>query len=173
MSEVQILSPRPVLNAGSQAVGNRRVQVAVIGASRPSPQGYQHAHEAGRLLAARGAVVICGGLGGIMEAACRGAHDAGGVAVGIVPASRGDANEWTTAVISPGMGYGRNWAIVHSVDGVLAIEGQLGTLSELCLAAQLKLPIAGLTTWDMPELPIHHCASPEEAVCWLLDVISG
>jgi len=154
-------------------MGARRIQIAVVGASRPSTQGYQHAYDAGRLLAEHGAVVICGGLGGIMEAACHGAHDAGGMAIGIVPGAREDANQWTTAIICPGMGYGRNWAVVNSADGVLAVEGQLGTLSELCLAAQLGLPIAGLSTWDIGELPIHRCASPDEAVSWLMDVTSG
>ncbi|MBN1424791.1 TIGR00725 family protein [Candidatus Fermentibacteria bacterium] len=154
-------------------MGSRRVQIAVVGSSRPSPRGNELAYECGRLLAQRGAVVICGGLGGVMEAACQGAHDAGGLAVGIVPGSRSDANKWAHAVISPGMGYGRNWAIVHSSDGVLAVEGQIGTLSELCLAAQLSLPIAGLATWNLTELPVRHAATPEEAVAWLMDAIDG
>ncbi|MCU0611093.1 MAG: TIGR00725 family protein [Candidatus Eisenbacteria bacterium] len=154
-------------------MGARRIQIAVIGASRPTPRGYQLAYEAGQLLASRGTVVLCGGLGGVMEAACRGAHEAGGLAIGIVPGDRGDANPWADAVISPGMGYGRNWAIVSSADGVLAVEGQLGTLSELCLAAQLGLPLAGLSTWSMSELPIHHSETPEAAVSWLMGVLNG
>ncbi len=149
----------------------RPPHIAVVGASQPSSQGYALAYETGLLLAQRGAVVLCGGLGGVMEAACRGARAGGGVAVGIVPRDRREANPWCGVVIAPGMGFGRNWALVHSADGVIAVEGQLGTLSELCLAAQLGVPLAGLRTWNLPELPIRHCTSPEEAVSWLWGVL--
>ena len=149
------------------------VQIAVVGSSEPSINGYRLAYEAGKLLAEAGVVVLCGGLGGIMEAASRGVAEAGGIAVGIVPGSRHDCNKWIKVSISPGMGIGRNYTLVNSADGVLAVEGRLGTLSELCFAMQLGLPIAGLSTWEFDELEINNCSTAEDAVSWLLGVIGG
>jgi len=103
-----------------------------------------------------------------MEAASRGAVEAGGLAIGIVPGARSDCNKWINAVISPGMGIGRNFTLVNSADGVLAVEGCLGTLSELCFAVQLGLPVAGLSTWELGELKIHNCPTAHDAVSWLL-----
>jgi uncharacterized protein (TIGR00725 family) len=108
-----------------------------------------------------------------MEAASRGATDAGGLAVGIVPGHRGDANEWLSAVVSPGMGLARNYVLINSADGVIAVEGQTGTLSELCFASQLGVPIAGLETWRFPELNVCHHQDAQHAVSWLLEIIDG
>jgi uncharacterized protein (TIGR00725 family) len=107
-----------------------------------------------------------------MEAASRGATEAGGLAVGIVPGERHDANEWLSAVVSPGMGLARNYILVNSADGVVAVEGQTGTLSELCFATQLGLPVAGIDTWHLPALKIQHHPDAQCAVSWLLDSIA-
>jgi uncharacterized protein (TIGR00725 family) len=152
---------------------SRRIQVAVIGSASPSEQGYQTAYDVGQLLARAKVTVLCGGLGGVMEAASRGAADAGGIAVGIVPGERRCANEWLTAVVSPGMGLARNYVLVNSADGVIAVEGQTGTLSELCHASQLGLPVAGVCTWRLPQLDVHHHEDAQAAVSWLLEKISA
>ncbi len=148
---------------------NVKAQIAVIGSARPSKEGYELAMEAGRLLGREGVVVLCGGLGGIMEAVSRGVHEEGGLVIGIVPGARHDGNPWLSARISPGMGLARNYILVNSADGVLAVEGGLGTLSELSFARQLGLPIAGLNSWDLPELDLFRSTRPTEAVAWLLE----
>ena len=154
-------------------LSNRRIQVAVIGSANPSEHGYQTAYDVGKLLAREGVVILCGGLGGVMEAVSRGASDEGGLVVGIVPRSREDANEWLSAVVSPGMGLARNYVLVNSADGVIAVEGHTGTLSELCFASQLGLPVAGLGTWRLPALNIHHHDDAQHAVSWLLEMVNA
>lgn len=153
------------------ALPRRKIQVAVIGSAAPSEHGYQMAYNVGRLLAGADAIVVCGGLGGVMEAASRGAADAGGMAIGVVPGDRHDANKWLSAVVSPGMGFARNYILINSADGVIAVEGKTGTLSELCYAAQLGLPVAGIDTWRLPQLNIHHHEDAQQAVSWLLEII--
>jgi len=146
-----------------------RKQIAIIGSACPSREGYRSAREAGRLLGTRDVVILCGGLGGIMEATSRGVHESGGLTVGIVPGDRSDANKWLDVVISPGMGLSRNYVLIRSADAVLAIEGGVGTLSELSFAVQLEIPIVGFRTWDLPELPLHMTKSVPEAVQSVLE----
>jgi uncharacterized protein (TIGR00725 family) len=161
------------LSTKVSALPRRRIQVAVIGSATPSEQAYQTAYDVGRLLAEAEVIVVCGGLGGVMEAASRGATDAGGIAIGVVPGDRGDANEWLSAVVSPGMGLARNYILINSADGVIAVEGQTGTLSELCYASQRGLPVAGVGTWRLSQLNIHHHEDAQQAVSWLLEMIDG
>jgi uncharacterized protein (TIGR00725 family) len=108
------------------------------------------AEEVGRLLAEAGAVIVCGGLGGSMEAAARGAVAAGGTVLGILPGlDRSAANPYLTLSIPTGMGEMRNTLIVRSADALIAIAGEFGTLSELAFALKTGVPVVGLDTWEL------------------------
>jgi len=127
-----------------------KVLVSVIGASKCSAKEARLAETVGRELARRGAVLICGGLTGVMEAACRGARAEGGLTVGILPGnSRNDANQYVTIPIVTGIGYARNSIVARSGQAVIAIGGKYGTLSEIAYALQDKIPVIGLGTWEL------------------------
>jgi uncharacterized protein (TIGR00725 family) len=144
--------------------------VAVVGAGRASPQDERDAEEVGRRLAEAGAVIVCGGLGGVMEAACRGASAAGGTSVGILPgADRSTANPYVDVAIATGLGEMRNALVVRSADALIAIGGEYGTLSEVALALKAGKPVVGLRTWQLardgePVDAIVPVASAEDAV---------
>jgi uncharacterized protein (TIGR00725 family) len=105
----------------------------------------------GAELARRGAVVVCGGLGGVMEAACRGAVEAGGLTLGILPGdARAAANPWVTMAVPTGLGELRNGLVVRTSDVMIAIAGEYGTLSEIALALKAGMRVVGLETWDIP-----------------------
>ncbi len=124
--------------------------IAVIGGSQCSSQEARLAEEVGRELAKRGATLVCGGLGGVMEAACRGASSEGGVTIGILPGeSRQAANPYVQFPIVTGIGYARNVAVVKSAQAVIAISGSYGTLSEISHALQSGIPVIGLNTWSL------------------------
>lgn len=124
--------------------------VAVIGAGRCSENVAALAEAVGRQLAKRGAILVCGGLGGVMEAACRGAKSAGGLTVGILPGtSRCEANPYVDIPIVTGMGEARNVLVVQSAQAVIAIHGEYGTLSEIAHALKLGIPVIGLQTWQL------------------------
>jgi uncharacterized protein (TIGR00725 family) len=124
------------------------VQIAVIGAGRADDDVRSLAAEIGRRLADAGAVVVCGGLGGVMEAAARGARGAGGDVIGILP---GDdpaaANEHVTHVVATGAGEARNLAVVASASAVIAVGGEWGTLAEIAFARRLGRPVVALGSW--------------------------
>ena len=129
---------------------NRKRFIAVIGGNQCSPQEAQLAEEVGRELAKRGAILVCGGLGGIMEAACKGASSADGITIGILPGdSRQAANRYVQIPIVTGLGYARNLAVVKSAQAVIAIAGSYGTLSEISHALQSGIPVIGLNTWSL------------------------
>ena len=108
------------------------------------------AEEVGRELARRGAVVVTGGLGGAMEAACRGAKSEGGTTVGILPTyDRGDANQWVDVAVPTGLGEARNALVVRAADALIAVAGEFGTLSEIALALKVGTPVVGLQTWEL------------------------
>ncbi len=124
--------------------------IAVIGGSRPSSVETKLAETVGRELAKQGAILICGGLGGVMEAACRGASSEGGITVGILPGdNRNTANHYVQIPIVTGIGYARNIAVVKSAQAVIAIGGSYGTLSEISHALQNGIPVIGLSTWSL------------------------
>ena len=126
--------------------------IAVIGAGTCNKKIYQLAEEVGKKLALKGYTIICGGLGGVMEAVCKGAKMQGGVTVGILPGGDpGEANPYIDIAIASGMGIGRNIIIVRSAEVVLAIDGVYGTLSELAFALQLNKQVVGLETWDISD----------------------
>jgi uncharacterized protein (TIGR00725 family) len=121
------------------------------------------AEEVGRLLARRGAVVVSGGLGGVMEAACRGARSEGGVAVGILPGlDRGAANPHVSVAVATGLGEARNALVVRAADALIAVGGAYGTLSEIALALKAGKPVIGLGTWEIDG--VERAAEPEAAV---------
>jgi uncharacterized protein (TIGR00725 family) len=128
------------------------------------------AEETGRLLAQRGVVLVCGGLGGAMEAACRGASSAGGITVGILPGSDpSSANPHVSIPIPTGLGEARNAIVATASDALIAVGGKLGTLSEIALALRSAIPVVGLDTWDIDEqraepFKLHRASSPSEAV---------
>lgn len=156
-----------------------RRQVAVIGAKAATDDAAKLAADVGRLLAEAGATLVCGGLGGVMEAAARGAREAGGDVVGIVPSSDpGDANPHCTHVVAAGTGFARNLAVVGSAEAVIAIGGEWGTLSEIAFARRLERPVVGLDTWSLrhragTDLGIIEADGPETAVSAALSSISG
>jgi uncharacterized protein (TIGR00725 family) len=121
------------------------------------------AEAVGRELAARGAVVVCGGLGGAMEAACRGAKEAGGTTVGLLPGlDRRDANPYVDVAVLTGLGEARNALVVRTADALVAVGGGYGTLSEIGLALRTGKRVVGLRTWEIDG--IEAVSSPEEAV---------
>ena len=136
-------------------------QIAVTGAADASPDEYTTALAVGLLIAENKGTLICGGMGGVMEAACKGAHDKGGVTVGIVP-DNGNGNSHLDIVIQTGLGHGRNVLVVQSADAVIAIGGGYGTLSEIAIALKLNKPVFGLKTWDIDGVVI--CENPDDAV---------
>jgi uncharacterized protein (TIGR00725 family) len=138
-----------------------RVQVAVIGSGR---EHVGRAEAVGRILAQRGCTVVTGGLGEVMAAACRGAKEAGGTTIGILPGERReDANEWVDHVVVTGIGHARNLAVVASGDAVIAVGGSWGTLAEIAFASRLGRTVVILEPGLNVE-GIARAASPEEAV---------
>jgi len=124
--------------------------IAVIGNSSCSPEEAKLAETAGELLAQQGVTVICGGLGGVMEAACRGAKSKGGLTVGILPGQDSSAaNPWVDIPVVTGIGEARNVAVVKSAQVVIAIGGSYGTLSEIAYALKSNIPVIGLNTWSL------------------------
>jgi uncharacterized protein (TIGR00725 family) len=128
----------------------RKKIIAVIGAGEPSAEEVKLAEEVGRELARQGAILVCGGLGGVMEAACKGASLEGGITVGILPGdSPRTANPYVQIPIVTGMGYARNIAVVKTARAVIAVGGSYGTLSEIAHALQNGIPVIGLNTWSL------------------------
>ena len=144
--------------------------IAIIGGGQCSAKETQLAEEIGRELARRGAVLVCGGLGGVMEAACKGASSEGGLTIGILPGdSRQAANPHVQIPIVTGVGYARNVAVVKSAQAVIAIGGSYGTLSEIGHALQSGIPVIGLNTWSLSrngqqDNSITSAQNPTEAV---------
>jgi uncharacterized protein (TIGR00725 family) len=144
--------------------------IAVVGAGIAHQQLYAQAEEVGRELGRAGAVLVCGGMTGVMEAACKGAHAAGGKTVGILPTSdRGDANDYVDVAIATGLGEMRNPLVVRAVDAVIAVGGEFGTLSEIAFALKIGTPVVGLGTWELAKPDgmsdaIERADSPRDAV---------
>jgi uncharacterized protein (TIGR00725 family) len=148
--------------------------IAVVGPGEASDGELVAAEAIGRVLAERGAVVICGGLGGVMAGACRGAKAAGGTTVGILPGKeRAAANEWVDVAVPTGLGEARNALVVRAADAVIAVGGGYGTLSEIALALKAGKPVVGVDTWSLerdPD-PILRTAEPGEAVAMALAAV--
>ncbi|MGH2453609.1 MAG: TIGR00725 family protein [bacterium] len=151
---------------------DRPVRIAVIGERQTSSALEEAAETIGREIAGRRGILICGGMGGVMEAACRGAASAGGVVVGILPTDGAeDANPYVTIPLPTGLGEGRNILVVRGAEAVIAVGGGYGTLSELGHALKIGLPVIGLDTWEisragLPPARIRRTRDPLEAVEW-------
>jgi uncharacterized protein (TIGR00725 family) len=142
--------------------------VAVCGASDPDPGQRDLAREVGRRLAEAGAVVLCGGLGGVMDAAAEGASAAGGTVVGILPGpDRAEGSSHLTLAIATGLGEARNAVLTTAADAVIAIGGGWGTPSEIGLARKRRRPVVTLAGWELEAVPV--AVSAEEAVRAVLD----
>ncbi|MUW14763.1 TIGR00725 family protein [Halorubrum sp. CBA1125] len=142
------------------------MRVSVIGGSSVDPETAAVAEALGERLADRGHAVVCGGLGGVMEAVCRGARDAGGETIGILPTDRrADANPHVSVPIATGMGHARNALVVMNGDAAIAVNGGPGTLSEIGLALAHGRPVAGLDTHDVDG--VEAVASPAAAVAYV------
>jgi uncharacterized protein (TIGR00725 family) len=146
------------------------VIIGVIGGEQATPEEEQLAYEVGKEIARRGHVLVCGGRGGVMRAACRGAREAGGHTIGILPGEdASEANEFVEFPIITGIGFARNAIIARTAEALVAIGGRYGTLSEIAFAFIAGRPVAGLRTWqlttpDGEAVPIVACSSPAEAV---------
>lgn len=156
----------------------RSVTIGVIGASVCDAKEAALAEETGAWIARRGALLVCGGLGGVMEAACRGARSAGGTTLGILPGEdRADGNPYLDIVIPTGIGYARNAMVVLAARGVIAIGGRYGTLSELAYCRIYGVPVVGLRSWmvDEPRFgdAIPSVEEPRVAVDTLFQTLSG
>ena len=142
----------------------RRPIIGVIGASEPTESGYAVAREVGRRLAEAGAVLVCGGLGGVMEAAARGCTEAGGLVLGILPGPEaGQANPWVGIAVPTNMGHARNVIIVHTAQVLIAVEGEYGTLSEIAVGLKLGRTVIALGSRH-PVEGVVVATSPEAAV---------
>jgi uncharacterized protein (TIGR00725 family) len=142
----------------------RLVKIGVIGSQEASGDGLGLAEVVGRLVAGRRAVLICGGLGGIMEAAARGAKAAGGLTVGILPGfADSDANPYIDLPLATGLSLARNALVVRASHAIIAIEGEYGTLSEIAFALQLRVPVVGLRS-TFRDQKLIQAKTPEEAV---------
>ncbi|MBI5207972.1 MAG: TIGR00725 family protein [Candidatus Firestonebacteria bacterium] len=141
------------------------MQIGVIGASSCSTLVSNIAEKVGEYIAKHKAVLVCGGMGGIMEAACRGAKKTGGITIGILPTDNiHGSNPYVDIKIPTDMGHARNIIVVHSSDAIIAISGGFGTLSEIAIALKLNIPVIGLGTWEHPSFNIHKLDDPEKAV---------
>jgi len=138
--------------------------IGVIGAGDAADDEYVTALETGREIARSKFTLLCGGMGGVMEAACKGAKSEGGLTVGIIPGeSRKEANPYVDIPIVTGMGHGRNIIVARSCDAIIAIGGSFGTLSEIAFALRLGVPVVGINTWDV-STDIKKAENPREAV---------
>ena len=139
-------------------------RIGIIGAGRCDETIYDLAYSVGQMVAERGAILYCGGLGGVMEASAKGAVSKGGVTVGILPGAKAsDANDYIKIPVITGMGHARNVILVRSCEALIAISGSHGTLSEIALALKMWKPVVGLYTWKNI-LDVHYVKTAEEAV---------
>ena len=158
---------------------DRLIFIGVIGGGEVPSQTAALAEEVGREIARQGAALVCGGLGGVMEAACKGASDAGGLTIGILPGdSRQAANPYVKIPIVTGLGHARNVAVVKSSQAIIAIDGSYGTLSEIGHALQNGIPVIGLNTWSLAidgkaDDSIILAESPKEAVDKAMEFINN
>ncbi len=141
-----------------------KIFIGVIGAGHCSEEISQTAQQVGERIAEAEAVLICGGMGGVMEAACKGAKSKSGTTVGILPGTdKSQANPYVDFPIVTGLGEGRNLLVVRNSDAIIALPGEFGTLSEIAFSLSLGKPVVGLSTWEVSDRIIK-AKNPEEAV---------
>ncbi|SFR71272.1 hypothetical protein SAMN04487947_3817 [Halogeometricum rufum] len=148
------------------------MRISIIGGGTVTDDARETAAQTGRVVARRGHTVVCGGLGGVMEAACRGAKAAGGDTIGILPTDRrADANDYVDTPIATGLGHGRNALVVMNGDAAVAIDGAGGTLSEIGFSLVFDRPVAGLGTHEVRG--VEACETPAEAVEYVESAVDG
>jgi uncharacterized protein (TIGR00725 family) len=168
---------RPIVRIVGRVEGDR--YVAVVGPGEAGDYLRTIAQRVGELLAQAGVVLVCGGLGGVMEAACQGAAEQGGLTVGLLPGrDRSAGNPYLTVALPTGLGELRNGLVVGAADGVISIGGSWGTLSEIALARKTGKPVIAIASWGLsaPEpstTTVTPADSPEEAVAAVLAAITG
>ena len=146
--------------------------IGVIGAGVAGEELRRNAEETGRLIARHGFILVCGGLGGVMEAAAKGAKEGGGTTVGILPqADRHAANPYIDIPVATGFGEGRNVIIVRTADILIAIGGEYGTLSEIAFALKMRKTVIGLGSWEIPG--VTQASSPLDAVETARNLLAG
>lgn len=149
--------------------------ISVIGAGQASDDEADAAEEIGRLIAEAGAILVCGGLGGVMDAAARGCQAAGGTSVGVLPGDdRAHGSPHLTVRLATGLGEARNAIVARAADAVIAVGGEFGTLSEIAFALKMGRPVVGLGTWNLdleglPGDPLQRASSPADAVARALE----
>ena len=144
-------------------ISKRKPVIAVIGAGQCSKKLQDMAAAVGRYIAENGGVLVCGGLGGIMEGAARGAKEAGGTTIGIIPTdNKADANAFIDYVIVTGLGHARNILVVNTADAIVALPGKYGTLTEMAFALNAGKPIVSVSAWKLGE-EIRQAEDPLEA----------
>lgn len=145
--------------------------IGVIGGGAAGEDILLMAEETGRLIAGHGYTLICGGMSGVMEAAAKGAKEAGGTTIGILPhTDRHEANPYIDIPIATGFGEGRNLVIIRTADILIAIDGEFGTLSEIAFALKMKKSVIGLHTWDIPG--VIKAVTPIEAVEIAVEILN-
>jgi len=150
----------------------QRFLIAVIGGRKADKALKKEAESVGRLIAENGGILICGGMHGIMEAASKGAKQAGGFTVGILPQDhKRDANPYIDIPIATGLGIGRNVVIARTADALIAIGGEYGTLSEIAFGLQMGKPVVGIKSWDIKG--VIQAKDAEEAVLTVLEMIAS
>lgn len=147
----------------------QKTMIGVIGSSARNQREMTIAEEVGARIADRGALLVCGGMGGVMEAACRGAKKNGGTTLGILPGvDRDSGNDYLDVVVPTGMGYARNILVVLSSHGIVAVGGAFGTLSEIAYGNVFQIPLVGIETWELKENRFPGCIeivqTAEEAI---------
>lgn len=163
---------------GEDSAAGGAIVAAVVGSGECGPEEERLAEEVGRRLAEAGAVLVTGGLGGIMAAASRGARAAAGTTVGFLPGEvRAEANPWVSLAVPTGLGEGRNLLVVRAADVLVAVGGEYGTLSEIALALKLGVPVVGIATWELrrhgwtdPDAGIHRATDAASAVALALEL---
>ncbi len=140
-------------------------QISVTGSADAPPESIRAARRVGRALGQNDAVLVCGGGGGVMEAACRGIQETGGTSIGVLKGRDLSAgNPHLDLRLPSGVGHARNLTVALSGQAMIAVDGRLGTLTELAFALKFDRPVFGVGSWDHPSLPFDHDLSPDEAV---------
>ena len=154
-----------------KTVNPKSYKIAVFGASLCNEEVYELAKNVGREIAYNKALLVCGGLGGVMEAASRGAHETGGITIGILPDdNENSANPYTDIVIVTNLGHARNIVLAHTCHGAIAVTGSLGTLSEIAITLKLGKPVVGLNSWEV-DPRIIKAVTPKDAVQKLIQAM--
>jgi len=150
----------------------RQIQVAVVGSASADHALLSVAEDVGKKIALAGALLVCGGLTGVMEAAAKGARSGGGTVLGVLPGyAHCQANQWVDIVVPTGLGHARNAVVVASGEAVIALAGGAGTLSEVYLALKLGRPVVVLGNWVRPQGALH-AQTPGEAVSKALSALT-